>query len=702
MATVKQTPVITDFTAGEISPRLYGRIDQPVYYKGASLLQNYMPLPQGGFTKRPGTLFAGTAAATTGCRLFEMVISISLAYIVEFTNNKIRFWKVASGALATYVSGQDITSTYTTAELAAIQFAWSYPYLFVTHQNHAPAAIKLTGTDTFSLAALTMAGTPPALATATITSGSTAMSSISPTPGGSVSYLGYLITSPGIPRGTTVTAHTAGATSLTMSQAATSTFTGIGVTFYNQNTSATYSLFGSSGNYPRCCAVAFQRVWFANTTNAPLDVWVSAVGIFDTNGNVMMSEYDITTFNVVQPVVDTSTRLPTTTPPTYQLVVQAAALVGDSDAINITINSDVDDEILWIAPSLDLFVGTATGEWVIPASSTANNISASLVSRAGSAAVQASMVNGGCVMVGTFGRKIRQIGWKGIYNPYVEPTDLSFFSEHLFHPATVTAFDFVQNPEVTMWFLRSDGTVVACLIDQQMGVMGWWRYVTAGTVQSLCVVPGENRDAVYMAVSRNSGAFVSIEKLADPDWYDPSKSDGYANEQNCEYGDCATEHTSGSAVSTITVNAVFNGMTLEVFADGVDIGSAVPSAGTLTLPNSKTGKILHCGILFTAQMQTMKIEAAATYGTAQTKAKAIPNVRCRFWNTLDAQIGANATAVLPADLNSVVAPTMFSGDDTVPVDVDYTRAAQVVIQSTSLYPCTVTALVPEVLAGGTQ
>ena len=148
------TPVISDFTAGELSPYLYGQSNQPVYFKGASKVQNFVPKALGGFYKKPGTLVCGTTLNNLAANLVPFIISQTTAYVLEFTNNFIRVWQ--NGV---YMGGTipDIPTTYTTAEIPFIQTALSFPDLFITHQNHAPARIRFAyGTpNTLTLSALT-------------------------------------------------------------------------------------------------------------------------------------------------------------------------------------------------------------------------------------------------------------------------------------------------------------------------------------------------------------------------------------------------------------------------------------------------------------------------------------------------------------------------------------------------------------------
>ena len=51
------THLQTNFTAGELSPRLYGRVDIARYTNGAKRIENAYPLVHGGAIRRPGSRF---------------------------------------------------------------------------------------------------------------------------------------------------------------------------------------------------------------------------------------------------------------------------------------------------------------------------------------------------------------------------------------------------------------------------------------------------------------------------------------------------------------------------------------------------------------------------------------------------------------------------------------------------------------------
>ena len=82
----KTTQVTTNFTAGELSPRLFGRTDLKKYVNGASKLENFLSETHGGITRRPGTKYITEAHApnVANVRLVEFQYSVSQSYVLEF------------------------------------------------------------------------------------------------------------------------------------------------------------------------------------------------------------------------------------------------------------------------------------------------------------------------------------------------------------------------------------------------------------------------------------------------------------------------------------------------------------------------------------------------------------------------------------------------------------------------------------------
>ena len=76
-----------------------------------------------------------------------------------------------------------------------------------------------------------------------------------------------------------------------------------------------------------------------------------------------------------------------------------------------------------------------------------------------------------------------------------------------------------REPDTFIWCVREDGQVALLIYEyaENMGVEGWSRFVTNGVVESVCTLPGDTEDAVYLAVDRTNEEeviFTGAEELA--------------------------------------------------------------------------------------------------------------------------------------------------------------------------------------------
>jgi hypothetical protein len=121
----KVSPIQSAYNVGEISPLLYGRVDQEWYPFAMSTCLRYIPLVQGPITRCPGTHFVSEvkdSSAVTVVRRFEF--STTQAYIIEFGNLYCRFYK--DNALIT-LAAQNITAI-TQANPAVVTYAGADTY----------------------------------------------------------------------------------------------------------------------------------------------------------------------------------------------------------------------------------------------------------------------------------------------------------------------------------------------------------------------------------------------------------------------------------------------------------------------------------------------------------------------------------------------------------------------------------------------
>ena len=81
------------FNAGEFTPRLHSRYELSKYKNGCKTVTNFVPLPHGPITRRPGTEYIGEVK-TSGSytRLIPFEFSATDSYVLEFSALYIRFY----------------------------------------------------------------------------------------------------------------------------------------------------------------------------------------------------------------------------------------------------------------------------------------------------------------------------------------------------------------------------------------------------------------------------------------------------------------------------------------------------------------------------------------------------------------------------------------------------------------------------------
>src|SRR3990170_9071172 len=86
------TPIVNNFNAGEISPKIDARSDVAKYYSGCRILLNAYPHVEGGAASVPGTYFINEAKLDYPTRLIPFNFSTIQAYVIQFGNEYIRFY----------------------------------------------------------------------------------------------------------------------------------------------------------------------------------------------------------------------------------------------------------------------------------------------------------------------------------------------------------------------------------------------------------------------------------------------------------------------------------------------------------------------------------------------------------------------------------------------------------------------------------
>ena len=135
--------ISTNFTAGEQSPRLRGRVDIAKYNASAEELLNCVVLKQGGATIRPPTKYIGEVKdSTQTARIIPFVFSRSDAYLLELGDLYQRVWKNGVRVETSPGTPFEVATTWNDEELAALDYSQGADTMLVAHPDNPVQAIR--------------------------------------------------------------------------------------------------------------------------------------------------------------------------------------------------------------------------------------------------------------------------------------------------------------------------------------------------------------------------------------------------------------------------------------------------------------------------------------------------------------------------------------------------------------------------------
>lgn len=172
------------FSGGEVTPELFGRIDDAKYQAGLARCRNFITKPQGPAENRPGFAFVRAVKdSTKKVRLIPFTYSTTQTMVIEMGAGYFRF-HTQGATLMSGGSPYEIANPYAEADLFDIHFVQSADVLTLVHPNYAPRELRRLGATNWQLSTLSFAAPiasptgvsvapfwpTPATATPTITS----------------------------------------------------------------------------------------------------------------------------------------------------------------------------------------------------------------------------------------------------------------------------------------------------------------------------------------------------------------------------------------------------------------------------------------------------------------------------------------------------------------------------------------------------
>ena len=664
---------LTNFTGGELSPRLDGRNDLAKYPTGCKTLENMVIYPHGSAARRSGTQFvAEVKDSTKKTRLISFEFSTVQTYILEFGDQYIRFYK-DNGQILSGGSAYEISSPYLESELFDIKFAQSADVMYLCHPNHPPKKLARTGHTSWTLIDDIINNGPfmdHNITTTTLTASHKSVGQTATVTASAVTGInndqGFLSTDVG--RFIHINDGHIKVTSYTSSTVVAGTvIKDLGTTI--ATTDFALGSFSDTTGYPSCVTFFEQRLVFAASLSQPQTIFFSKSGDYENFDD----NYHGT--------------------------------IADDDAIVYTIASNQVNAIRFMTATRTLIIGTAGGEFAVTGGSTSSgaaitptNIAINKQSNHGAANVDGIAVGNATIFLQRAKRKLRELAYNFDVDGYVAP-DLTILSEHITKTG-ITQMAYQEEPNSIVWCVRTDGELLGLTYQREQQVVAWHRHIFGGSFgsgnavcESVEVLPTDDSEyQIWVIVKRTINGVTKryVEYLHNLDFDETDDTSFNFLDSQLEYD--------GSAVTTITGLSHLEGETVSVLADGATHPDKTVSSGEITLDRSASK--VKVGLPFTSLLQTMRIDAGAQNGTSQSKTKRIYEITLRLYETLGVEVGPDLNNMerIPfrssADLmDSSV--SVFTGDKEIEFRGNYETDGFIFVRQNQPLPLTILSLYPK-------
>jgi hypothetical protein len=741
--------LLRSFAGGEITPELAGRLDLVKYQTGLSLCRNFLTLPHGPATRRPGFAFINEAKdSTRAVRLIPFAFSADQTVVLEFGHQYIRFhlngetqleaaqaivsivgstvtvtahgystgdWvfigsrfhKVTStGAntftttdlwgTATTASGATAARVYTLAspyadtDLFDLHYAQSADIITITHPSYATRELARVSATNWTLTSVTFA--PPAAPGTAPTV--TVNQPVTPTTSVANQDYEYAYTyidaneTESLPSATTTGVNALGLQG-NNNEISWSAITG--ATRYN-----VYKLRGGILGYigsTTGTSIIDDNI-LADTTQAPPgDVIELNTGAGDyPSATVYHEQRRWFAGTDDKPQVLWATRTGT------EANLTSSIPSRDADGLEVRVAASQYNRIRHLVALSDLIALTAGGEFRIFADGapaiTPTSISIKPQGYAGSSNVQPAVTTGSLLYVQAQGSRIRELSYSWEANSY-RSVDASIMAPHRFNGYTLTQIAYARAPESVLWAVRNDGVLLGMTYVPDQQVYGWHAHDTDGTFESVCVVAEGNEDVLYAVVNRTiDGRTVRyIERL---------HSRVFTDQVDAFYVDSGLTYD-GSPVSTLSGLWHLEGEEVDILADGAVAPRQTVTNGQITLDTAAS--VVHVGLPITADLRTLPLTMENAQAAGQGTVKNINKVHLRVAQSSVVQAGPTFTRLREYPARAVTdpygsPPALRDGELALSIDPSWNQDAALCVRQALPLPLTVLSMTLETQTGG--
>lgn len=155
--------VVNNFTRGQLDHDMNGRFDLPLYSNGFEVCRNFFSNYKGNVKYRTGLEYISKPLGDTEAVLMEFKFNTSQAYLLEFTDDKLRFYTYdANGNFGYVVDNQqaiiELTTGITLAQAKTLKSAQNADVMYLTAQGINPKKLTRTSATSFTIQNATPSG----------------------------------------------------------------------------------------------------------------------------------------------------------------------------------------------------------------------------------------------------------------------------------------------------------------------------------------------------------------------------------------------------------------------------------------------------------------------------------------------------------------------------------------------------------------
>lgn len=671
------------FSGGEVSPEMFGRIDDAKYQAGLARCRNFIVKPQGPAESRPGFAFVRAVKdSTKKVRLIPFTYSTTQTMVIEMGAGYFRFHTMG----ATLLSGgspYEIANPYAEDDLFDIHYVQSADVLTLVHPNHAPRELRRLGATNWQLSTVSFAA------------GTTAPGSVTATPTGtgtaSYSYVVTTLASDGVSESAASAVATCTNNLFTSGNSNAISWGAVGgasrylvyklsgglygyigetagLSIVDDNIAADLSktpptyetVFNASGEYPGAVSYFEQRRCFAGTINKPQNIWMTKSG--------------------------------TESAMSYSLPIR------DDDRIAFRVAAREANTIRHIVPLTQLLLLTSAAEWRITSVNsdaiTPSTISVRPQSYVGSSNVQPAIINNTLIYGAARGGHVRELAYNWQANGFITG-DLSLRAPHLFDTYDVVDMAYSKAPMPIVWFISTSGNLLGLTYVPEQQVGAWHWHDTDGVFESCTVVAEGGEDVLYCVIRRtiNGGSVRYVERLASRQFVDPA---------DAFFVDCGATYD-GPPADQISGLSHLEGKTVNILADGAVHPQRVVTGGAITL--DVEASTIQIGLPITADLQTLPLAVNMQDGSfGQGRYKNVNKLWLRVWRSSGIFVGPDADQLTEAKQRKAEPygspPALKSEEISLMLTPSWADSGQVFVRQSDPLPLTVVSMTAEVALGG--